>query len=180
MLHQPLSQTTVYDTRGSVTPASQRRTVPSRGTGRAESFAPSRHQAVQVLPPAASPSAPMCRRGPLTFADDGQSGAVNDEVHAARRPRAGGATDRWGPMSAGTASSWRWASIKRGAKHPLGLWEGSAENTTVCQGLLTNLQSRRLRTGPQSARHPRWRVLPSSNVGEESLSPNHPDTSSRF
>ena len=32
------------------------------------------------------------------------------------------------------------------AKHPLGLWEGSAENTTVCQGLLTNLQSRGLRT----------------------------------
>ena len=35
---------------------------------------------------------------------------------------------------------------KTGAKHPLGLWEGSAENTTVCQGLLTNLQSRELRT----------------------------------
>ena len=33
-----------------------------------------------------------------------------------------------------------------GATHPLGLWEGSAENTTVCQGLLTNLQSRGLRT----------------------------------
>ena len=32
-----------------------------------------------------------------------------------------------------------------GTKHPLGLWEGSAENTTVCQGLLTNLQSRGLR-----------------------------------
>ena len=35
---------------------------------------------------------------------------------------------------------------KTGAKHPLGLWEGLAENTTVCQGLLTNLQSRGLRT----------------------------------
>ena len=35
---------------------------------------------------------------------------------------------------------------KTGAKHPLGLWEGSTENTTVCQGLLTNLQSRGLRT----------------------------------
>ena len=35
---------------------------------------------------------------------------------------------------------------KTGAKHPLGLWEGSAENTPVCQGLLTNLQSRGLRT----------------------------------
>ena len=35
---------------------------------------------------------------------------------------------------------------KTGQKHPLGLWEGSTENTTVCQGLLANLQSRRLRT----------------------------------
>ena len=33
-----------------------------------------------------------------------------------------------------------------GAKHPLGLWEGSTENTTVCQGLLSNLESRGLRT----------------------------------
>ena len=33
-----------------------------------------------------------------------------------------------------------------GATHPLGLWEGATENTTVCQGLLTNLQSRGLRT----------------------------------
>ena len=37
------------------------------------------------LPPAASPSALMFRRGPLTFADDGQSGAVNDEVQAGAR-----------------------------------------------------------------------------------------------
>lgn len=35
---------------------------------------------------------------------------------------------------------------KTGQKHPLGLWEGSTENTTVCQGLLTNLQRRGLRT----------------------------------
>ncbi len=35
---------------------------------------------------------------------------------------------------------------KTGQKHPLGLWEGSTENTTVCQGLLSNLQSRGLRT----------------------------------
>ena len=35
---------------------------------------------------------------------------------------------------------------KTGAKQPLGLWEGSTENTTVWQGLLTNLQSRGLRT----------------------------------
>ena len=35
---------------------------------------------------------------------------------------------------------------KSGAKHPLGLWEGATENATVCQGLLTNLMSRGLRT----------------------------------
>jgi len=33
-----------------------------------------------------------------------------------------------------------------GQKHALGLWEGATENTTVCQGLLANLQSRGLRT----------------------------------
>src|SRR6266851_90426 len=33
-----------------------------------------------------------------------------------------------------------------GQKHPLGLWDGSTENATVCQGLLANLQSRGLRT----------------------------------
>jgi transposase-like protein len=33
-----------------------------------------------------------------------------------------------------------------GRKHALGLWEGSTENTTVCQSLLANLQSRGLRT----------------------------------
>ena len=32
-----------------------------------------------------------------------------------------------------------------GQKYALGVWEGSIENTTVCQGLLTNLQSRGLR-----------------------------------
>ena len=47
------------------------------------------------LPPAASPSAPMCRRGPLTVADDGQSGAVNDEVPAGARA---GAPKREGEM----------------------------------------------------------------------------------
>ena len=35
---------------------------------------------------------------------------------------------------------------KTGAKHPLGLWEGATENAAVCQGLLTNLASRGLRT----------------------------------
>jgi transposase-like protein len=33
-----------------------------------------------------------------------------------------------------------------GQKHALGLWEGSTENATVCQGLLSNLASRGLRT----------------------------------
>ena len=35
---------------------------------------------------------------------------------------------------------------RTGRKHALGLWDGATENTTVCQGLLTNLQSRGLRT----------------------------------
>ena len=48
-----------------------------------------------TLPPAASPSAPMCRRGPLTFADDGQAGAVNDEGQAGARA---GAPKREGEM----------------------------------------------------------------------------------
>ena len=47
------------------------------------------------LPPATSPLAPMCRRGPLTFADDGQSGAVTDEVPAGARA---GAPKRAGEM----------------------------------------------------------------------------------
>ena len=33
-----------------------------------------------------------------------------------------------------------------GQKHVLGLWDGSTENTTVCAGLLANLQSRGLQT----------------------------------
>jgi putative transposase len=33
-----------------------------------------------------------------------------------------------------------------GQKHVLGLWDGSTENATVCQDLLSNLQSRGLRT----------------------------------
>ena len=33
-----------------------------------------------------------------------------------------------------------------GKKHALGLWDGSTENTTVCQSLLAHLQSRGLRT----------------------------------
>jgi putative transposase len=33
-----------------------------------------------------------------------------------------------------------------GQKHPLGLWDGATENAAVCQGLLSTLQSRGLRT----------------------------------
>jgi putative transposase len=33
-----------------------------------------------------------------------------------------------------------------GCKHALGLWDGSTENATVCANLLTNFQSRGLRT----------------------------------
>jgi putative transposase len=36
--------------------------------------------------------------------------------------------------------------VADGQKHALGLWDGSTENATVCQGLLANLQSRGLRT----------------------------------
>lgn len=35
---------------------------------------------------------------------------------------------------------------KTGAKHALGLWDGSTENAAVCQSLLADLQSRGLRT----------------------------------
>ena len=35
---------------------------------------------------------------------------------------------------------------KTGGKHALGLWDGSTENTAVCQSLLADLQSRGLRT----------------------------------
>ena len=46
---------------------------------------------------------------------------------------------------------------KMGAKHPLGLWEGATENATVCQGLLTNLASRGLRTDVRITRNTRVR-----------------------
>ena len=38
------------------------------------------------------------------------------------------------------------AVTEDGTKHALGLWEGATENSTVCQSLLANLQSRGLRT----------------------------------
>ena len=52
----------------------------------------------------------------------------------------------------------------------------------------TAAESARRATGPAAERDRKGRfsagrkraVLPSSSVGEESLSPNHPDTSSRF
>ena len=45
---------------------------------------------------------------------------------------------------------------KTGAKHPIGLWEGATENATVCQGLLTNLASRGLRTDRSLLVNRRW------------------------
>ncbi|HZL93917.1 MAG TPA: transposase, partial [Vicinamibacterales bacterium] len=42
-----------------------------------------------------------------------------------------------------------------GHKHALGLWDGSTENATVCQGLLANLQKSRAAHRPQRARDPR-------------------------
>ena len=47
-----------------------------------------------------------------------------------------------------------------GAKHPLGLWEGATENATVCQGRLTNLGSRGLRTDRSLLVTRRWREGP--------------------
>ena len=46
----------------------------------------------------------------------------------------------------GSLSHRRVGHAADGQKHALGLWDGSTENATVCQGLLTNLQSRGLRT----------------------------------
>ena len=55
-------------------------------------------------PPAASPSAPMFRRGPRTVADDEDtSGAVNDEVQAGARA---GAPKREGEMLTASQRAW--------------------------------------------------------------------------
>ena len=90
------------------------------------------------LPPAASPSAPMCRRGPLTFADDGQSGAVNDEVQAGARA---GAPKREGEMLTASRARGVIGCREIDAQHPedrgqeaLGLTQRSVEEETERQG----------------------------------------------
>ena len=70
---------------------------------------------------------------------------MNDYVHIEaadlRRPNARFTTERQGYQVLTP-----FGKLGYSPKHPLGLWEGSTENTTVCQGLLTNLQRRGLRT----------------------------------
>ena len=90
------------------------------------------------LPPAASPSAPMCRRGPLTVADDGQSGAVNDEVQAGARA---GAPKREGEMLTASRERGVIGGREIDAQHPedrcqeaLGLTQRSVEDETERQG----------------------------------------------
>ena len=89
-------------------------------------------------PPAASPSAPMCRRGPLTVADDGQSGAVNDEVQAGARA---GAPKREGEMLTASRERGVIGCREIDAQHPedrcqeaLGLTQRSVEDETERQG----------------------------------------------
>ena len=90
------------------------------------------------LPPAASPSAPMFRRGPLTFADDGQSGAVNDEVQAGARA---GAPKREGEMLTASRERGVIGGREIDAQHPedrgqeaRGLTQRSVEDETERQG----------------------------------------------
>ena len=90
------------------------------------------------LPPAASPSAPMFRRGPLTFADDGQSGAVNDEVQAGARA---GAPKREGAMLTASRERGVIGGREIDAQHPedrgqeaLGLPQRYVEDETERQG----------------------------------------------
>ena len=90
------------------------------------------------LPPAASPSAPMCRRGPLTFADDGQSGAVNDEGQAGARA---GAPTREGEMLTASRERGVIGGREIDAQHPedrgqdaLGLTQRYVEEETERQG----------------------------------------------
>ena len=90
------------------------------------------------LPPAASPSAPMCRRGPLTCADDGQSGAVNDEVQAGARA---GAPTREGEMLTAARERGVIGCREIDAQHPedrcqeaLGLTQRYVEDETERQG----------------------------------------------
>ena len=90
------------------------------------------------LPPAASPSAPMCRRGPLTVADDGQSGAVNDEGQAGARA---GAPKREGERLTASRERGVIGCRETDAQPPedrcqdaLGLTQRSVEDETERQG----------------------------------------------
>ena len=90
------------------------------------------------LPPAASPLAPMCRRGPRTVADEGQSGAVNDEVQAGARA---GAPKREGERLTASRERGVIGGREIDAQHPedrgqdaLGLTQRSVEEETERQG----------------------------------------------
>ena len=80
----------------------------------------------------------MFRRGPLTFADDGQSGAVNDEVQAGARA---GAPKREGEMLTASRARGVIGCREIDAQHPedrgqeaLGLTQRSVEDETERQG----------------------------------------------
>ena len=80
----------------------------------------------------------MCRRGPLTVADDGQSGAVNDEVQAGARA---GAPKREGEMLTASRERGVIGCREIDAQHPedrcqeaLGLTQRSVEEETERQG----------------------------------------------
>ena len=80
----------------------------------------------------------MCRRGPLAFADDGQSGAVNDEVQAGARA---GAPKREGEMLTASRERGVIGGREIDAQHPedrgqeaLGLTQRSVEDETERQG----------------------------------------------
>ena len=80
----------------------------------------------------------MFRRGPLTFADDGQSGAVNDEVQAGARA---GAPKREGEMLTASRERGVIGCREIDAQHPedrgqdaLGLTQRSVEDETERQG----------------------------------------------
>ena len=76
----------------------------------------------------------MCRRGPLTVADDGQSGAVTDEVPAGARA---GAPTRAGEMLTASRERGVIGCREIDAQHPedrgheaLGLTQRSVEDET--------------------------------------------------
>ena len=80
----------------------------------------------------------MCRRGPLTCADDGQSGAVNDEVQAGARA---GAPKREGEMLTASRERGVIGGREIDAQQPedrgqeaLGLTQRSVEEETERQG----------------------------------------------